>query len=258
MRGLASSRALYDTLADTYDQHFEVPHRRAYDELAWDAVTAVLPASPGIVVDAGTGVGRWARRLISLGHDVIGIEPAPRMADRAQELEASGRFRLVRAGVDDVELPTASVDAVMAIGSLQYTQRPEVAIRHLAEWLKPGGSLTVLADSYHALIVELLRAGRTEEAAERARTRRGVWQQGELSAELHLLDVASLVAAFEAADLEVVLTAGLLVGATALPAGALRGELERDFVGRLHVERELSRRAELADYGKQLLVIGRR
>ncbi|MEU8614719.1 hypothetical protein AB0C29_42705, partial [Actinoplanes sp. NPDC048791] len=57
------SRPLYDALADGYEEHFAVPHRRAYDDLAWEQTAALLPQPPARIVDAGCGVGRWARRL---------------------------------------------------------------------------------------------------------------------------------------------------------------------------------------------------
>ena len=57
------SAPLYDRLAPTYVEHFDVAHRRAYDQLAWEMCAAALPDPPAVVVDVGCGVGRWARRL---------------------------------------------------------------------------------------------------------------------------------------------------------------------------------------------------
>ena len=75
-----ASSALYDSLASRYEEHFAVPYRRAYDDLAWELVQPLLPRVPGRIVDIGCGIGRWAGRLLDLGHHVVGIEPAPRMA----------------------------------------------------------------------------------------------------------------------------------------------------------------------------------
>jgi SAM-dependent methyltransferase len=57
---------LYDALASTYDEHFAVPHQRAYDDLA-----PLLPDAAARIVNVGCGVGRWARRLVGLGHFVL-------------------------------------------------------------------------------------------------------------------------------------------------------------------------------------------
>ena len=70
-----SPNSLYDALAAGYDASYAVPgHRKAYDVLAWERVTAFLPAAPATVIDAGCGTGRWVEKFLDLGHRVVGIE----------------------------------------------------------------------------------------------------------------------------------------------------------------------------------------
>lgn len=255
----AESAPLYDALAADYDGHFAAPHRRAYDELAWEACSGLL--RPGdTVLDVGCGVGRWAQRLVAAGHDVIGIEPAPQMADRAAARLAGTTFTLVRAGVEDAVVPPVGppIDVVLAIGSLQYAADPVAAIGRCAAWVRPGGVVCVLVDSRQALVLELLAAGRADEAVERLTTRRGIWRVGALSAQMHLFDAAELAAAVAGAGLVVERMAGLLVGASAHGRSALRARLERDYPGALAEERRLAGQPALADLGKQLLVVARR
>ncbi len=258
---MRSSAPLYDSLAPAYEEHFAVPHRRAYDDLAWEICTAALPTPPAEVVDVGCGVGRWAERLRDAGYVVTGVEPAPGMAERAARRlgqRESDRFSLLRQRVEDVELRPGSVDAVVAMGSLQYTEDPLHQVARMAGWLRPGGVLAVLVDSLHALVLELVAAGRLDEALLRMSTRRGVWTLDGVDADLHLLDVATLRAACADAGLEVVRVAGLLVGATAHGRDGLRRRLESDYAGTLDVERRLAAEPGLADAGKQLLIVGRR
>lgn len=250
------SAPLFDALAAEYDEHFAVPHRAAYDQLAWERLEAVLPDRPGLIVDAGCGVGRWAGRLIATGHSVIGIEPAPAMAQAASERDLGDRFTLVEGRMEDVELE-ARADVVMAMGSLQYTRDPDAAVARLASWTRPGGTVLVLVDSLVALAIELLRAGKREEALERLRTRQGVWQTDGQSADLHLLDRARLESAFTAAGLSDVRAYGLLVGASIDGRDQLIQALEENPEARLTSERELMSLPHLADLGKQLLVEGR-
>jgi SAM-dependent methyltransferase len=256
---LRSSRALYDVLAPTYDQHYTVPHRRAYDDLAWEFCAASLPQPPAVVVDLGCGVGRWAQRLLSDGYTVVGIEPAPMMAEcaaaRLSPWDGSG-FTLLRAPVEEVELAPGSVDAVLAIGSLQYTDDPPETLRRVAQWLRPGGTLCVLVDSLHALALELLAAGRQSEAMERLVSRRGTWCVAGVEADLHLYDQAALRSAVVAAGVDVGQIAGLLVGASAYGRAELNRRLEVDYTGALAAERALAGVPEVADLGKQLLMIG--
>lgn len=254
---MRSSAPLYDALAATYEDHFTAPHRKAYDDLAWEACCEAIGTSAGLVVDVGCGVGRWSRRFLDQGHQVIGIEPASRMSERAACLEDE-KFTLLRDRVERVTLPAGSTDAIVAMGSFQYTADPAATIAHCATWLRPGGVLCVLVDSLFGLVVELVRADRGGEAMERLYTRRGVWRIDDQEADLHLLDAASLTDAFKQAGLEVISTSGLLVGASFLGRDDLVGALTADYDRQLGQERVMADFPELADLGKQLLVIGRR
>ena len=255
---MRSSAPLYDALAADYDAHFAVPHRRAYDELAWEICAAVVGTAPADVVDVGCGVGRWAARLVAAGHLVTGIEPAPAMAAAARRRLAGSGVTLVESRVEDAVLPAGSVDVVLAMGSLQYATDPGAAIARCAGWVRPGGAVCVLLDSRQALVLELLAAGRTDEALERLVTRRGVWQVGPHAADLHLLDAAELTGVVRAAGLDVERLAGLLVGASAHGRAGLLTRLERDYPAQLAIERRLAAEPALADLGKQLLVIARK
>jgi SAM-dependent methyltransferase len=258
---MRSSAPLYDLLAPSYEDHFAVPHRRAYDELAWEICRAALPDLPAVTVDVGCGIGRWAERLLDAGYSVTGIEPAPAMAEHAARRLAgrpAAQMTLIRSRVEEVELTPASADAILAMGSLQYTDDPARQIARLAEWLRPGGILAVLVDSLQALVLELIAAGREDEAMTRLATRRGRWSVDGVEADLHLLDSATLGRAYDEAGLDVLRVAGLLVGATAYGRDELRRRLDKDFRGTLAAERRLAAQPELADLGKQLLIVGRR
>lgn len=254
-----SSVPLYDALAGDYDEHFAVPHRRAYDELSWQAVVEQLPAprADRPVVDAGCGVGRWAQRLIELGHRVVGIEQAPRMSAGARARGLGERFELIESPMEDVELPAGSVAAVVAMGSLQYTPDPGAVLGAFARWVAPGGVVAVLVDGLEALVAELEAAGRAEEAAERRRTRRGLWTAEGHAADLHLFDAATLAATMRAAGLDQVEVRGVLCGWTELGRDALMEELSTAPDRAMAREAEWSRDPAMADRGKQLLGLGR-
>jgi len=254
---LSASIPLFDALAAEYDAHFDVPHRRAYDELAWELVQPLLPERRGLVLDAGCGVGRWASRLVALGYDVVGIEQAPAMAAAARA-RGLPRFRVLEQSIEEVVLGEGEVDVVLALGSLQYTRDPVAVIERFARWARPGGTVCVLVDSLVALVVELLQAGREEEALRRVECRLGQWVQGEHSADHHLLDRARLDEAFRHAGLIEVTCRGLLVGASIFGRQALAERLAADRDVQMSLERRLAQQPTLADLGKQLLVHGRR
>ncbi len=254
---MLSSQELYSALAPGYAEHFEAPHRLAYDTLAWERVRALLPAR-GPVVDAGCGVGRWVGRLTSLGYDVIGIEQAPGMIAELRRAALGPRFTLVESPMETAQLPDGSAGMVIAMGSLQYAPDPAAVIGRFARWVRPGGTVAVLVDSLVGLVIELLAAGKDGEAVQRLRTPVGTWTQGPHRAQMHLLDAGRLRAALTAAGLAEVEVSGLLTTAAPLGRAALAQRLAEDFDGQLDTERELARHPVLADIGKQLLGTGRR
>lgn len=256
------SASFYDALADDYDSHFAVPHRAAYDQLAWEVVSALLPEPPALVVDAGCGVGRWTERLLALGHRVVAVEQAPRMAAAARRrLGDAPGLTLVEGDLVTIEHPALTesmAHVVLAMGSIQYTADPGRAIERLASWARPGGAVAVLVDSLVALALELCASGRADEAEERLGTRRGVWVEQGVAAEMHLFDRVSLGDAFCAAGLSDVEVRGLLIGSSIFGRTEMASRLAADVTAVLAEERRLSAFPPIADAGKQLLAIGRR
>ncbi len=255
---MRSSIPLFDAIAADYDAHWDVIHRRAYDQLAWELVEPMLPPAPGCVIDAGCGNGRWAERIVGLGHRVVAVEQAPSMAATARARLRTRRFDLIEASMEEIDLTHVQADVTLALGSLQYTGDPERMIGRLAAWTRVGGSVVVLVDSLLALVLELLAADRADEALQRLTTRIGTWSQREQQADNHQLDRDRLVAAFARAGLTDIRPQGLLVGASSLGLARLLAKLDQGWERQLALERRLAQSPLLADLGKQLLVSGRR
>lgn len=257
--GWRDSLALYDCFAADYDVAFAAAnHRKAYDLLAWEQVAALLPRSPGIIVDAGCGTGRWIGRLLSLGHRVIGIEQSPNMIAALLEKGFGSGFELIAQGMEAAQIPPASADLVMAIGSVQYTRDPGEMIRRFAAWTKPGGHICVMMDSLVALVVELMRLGKVEEALTRLRSGRGVFALGDTQADLFLYDSRTLRSQFAAAGLVDLACRGLLVSSSAWGSAGCSKAMASDEAAFLALERELASHPQMADCGKHLFASGRR
>lgn len=253
------SIALYNAFAADYDATFAVPgHRKAYDRLAWERVSALLPPTPALIVDAGCGTGRWIGPLLALGYRVIGIEQAPDMARALHAKQHGPEFELIEADMEDAPIAAASADLVMAIGSVQYTRDPAAMIRRFATWAKPGGAVCVMVDSLVALVLELVRLGKSAEAMERLRSGRGVFSFGGQQADLFLYDSRTLQAQFADAGLGAIDCRGLLVTSSAWGSEGCSKAMASDESGFLDLERELSRSPAMADAGKHLFASGRR
>lgn len=252
---LVEATELYGRLAPTYHADFEVPHRKAYDQLAAEAVRSALPPA-AVVVDVGCGVGRWARWLVDDGHTVIGVEPSAGMAAACRAADLGARFSLQEVDVDRAEVAPGTADVVVAMGSIQYAPDPGASIARMASWLRPGGSLWVLVDSLGGLVQELSRRGDHRQALERARTARGRFGDGEVEVEHHLFDAATIGSALTSAGLVEVDVRGLLVGWSAQERAVAQAELVADWDAALERERRWSRVPGVADLGKQLLASG--
>ena len=257
---MKSSIPLYNQLAADYESHFQAPHRQAYDQLSWELVIAELDRTTKakVIVDAGCGVGRWASKLVKLGHSVIGIEQAPAMIAAAKQKNLGSSLEIVESSIEEARLPEASVDMVLAMGSLQYTVNPQEAIVKFARWLKPGGHICLLYDSLVAMVSELLNAGKTQEALERLYTRKGIWVQDEHSADLHLMHREQVENYCARAGLIEIRSHGLLINASTLGRNRLMEQLQKNPTSIMALERQLLQSEVLADTGKQILTLAKK
>jgi SAM-dependent methyltransferase len=101
----------------------------AADLLAF--VRANLPAPPARLLEIGAGEGDLAQALAAAGYEVLAIDPEPRGPD-------------VRAvALLDLDEPSGSFDAAVAVTSLHHVEPLEDSLARLAELLRPGAALVV-------------------------------------------------------------------------------------------------------------------
>ena len=114
-------------------------HRPDY---AQAAVSWALERAPGSrVIDLGAGTGKLTATLVSLGAEVIAVEPDPAMLSELRH--ALPTIRALPGSAEAVPLPDASVDAVLA-GNAMHWFDMNVAGREIARVLEPDGILAGL------------------------------------------------------------------------------------------------------------------
>jgi SAM-dependent methyltransferase len=117
-----------------------------------------LPAAPAAVADIGGGPGRYALWLASLGYQVEHRDLMPLHVEQLTA-DAAGMTGIRTAVGDgrDLDLPDASVDAVLLLGPLYHlTDRAERvrALRECARIVRPGGPVFAAAISRWAIRID--------------------------------------------------------------------------------------------------------
>jgi len=149
-------------------------HRPGYAGAAvrW-AVDPVRDRRPVRVADLGAGTGKLTATLVSLGAEVIAVEPDPRML--AELRRAMPAARSVPGSAEEIPLPDASLDAVLAGQSMHWFDLDR-ALPEIARVLEPGG---VLAGLWN---VDDDRVGWVAQLAEISKRKSGItltrWRDG--------------------------------------------------------------------------------
>jgi SAM-dependent methyltransferase len=127
-RTFHARRLSFGAVADVYDQV-----RPSYPEAAarW-----ILGDAPARVVDLGAGTGLLTRVLVGLGHEVIAVEPDPRM--RARCADRTPEAAVVAGSAEAIPLADGSVDGVIA-GQSYHWFAGAAGHAEIARVLRPGG-----------------------------------------------------------------------------------------------------------------------
>jgi len=96
-----------------------------------------------IILEAGSGAGRFTEVLISTGAFVYSFDYSAAVEANASNNEASDQLCLFQADIFRIPLKRATFDKVFCFGVLQHTPDPEAAFRSLATYVRPGGELAI-------------------------------------------------------------------------------------------------------------------
>jgi len=126
-------RAFWNLHARTWDD--ELARRERSDRIA--RLAPLLP-SGGRVVDLGCGTGSYARDLAAAGFDVVGVDFAAAMLERART-DTEAEF--VEADLDR-ELPfgDATFDGALCVYALQCVHDPHLFLAEAGRIVRPGGA----------------------------------------------------------------------------------------------------------------------
>ena len=135
----------YARWSETYDNE-DNPLIELEQPVVWSIFDRL---TPGAALDAACGTGRHARRLVQLGHDVVGVDSSPEMLALAKSALRNGVFR--EGDLYSLPLESASVDLVVCALALEHVADLSGAITELSRVLRSGGRM-VLSDLHPAAV----------------------------------------------------------------------------------------------------------
>jgi ubiquinone/menaquinone biosynthesis C-methylase UbiE len=139
------ARAGYARWSQTYDNPGN-PLISVEQPVVWALLAAL---APGDALDAACGTGRHARRLVDLGHRVVGVDVSPEMLDRARPSVPEAEFH--EGDVVALPLDAASVDVAVCALALEHVADLDAAMAELGRVVRPGGRV-VLSDLHPSAI----------------------------------------------------------------------------------------------------------
>ncbi|MCX4546156.1 class I SAM-dependent methyltransferase [Streptomyces sp. NBC_01565] len=137
----------WDAAAAAFDDEPDHGLRQGHTRAAWARLMrSWLPLGPSDVLDVGCGTGSLSLLLAEAGHQVTGVDLAPRMVEQAKaKLAAAGYTGRFLVG-DAADPPTGQerYDAVLSRHLLWTLPDPEAALRAWVARLGPGGRLVLV------------------------------------------------------------------------------------------------------------------
>jgi len=97
-----------------------------------------IPA--GKVVDLGCGDGYGSLKLARAGFQVIGLDLSQEMiTEAAEKTKNQDNLSFIQGDLTALPFETEEVDSIMAINSIEWTERPIDALKEIKRILKPCG-----------------------------------------------------------------------------------------------------------------------
>ena len=131
---IGRSGYLEEGFANVYDHYRPSPPREVLDALTFVAGVD----RPLLVVDLGCGTGLATRAWAERADEVVGVEPNPRMIERARAVTEEPNARYVEAYGAETGLPDGGADLVTSFQSFHWME-PQPVLAEATRILRVGG-----------------------------------------------------------------------------------------------------------------------
>lgn len=115
--------------------HTQDSRRRFLDETGWSR----MDLNGHLVLDAGSGAGRFAEIAADLGARVVALDMSSAVEAAKKTLERYPNAEVVQASLLDPPFRPGTFDDAYCIGVVQHTPNPRAAIRTVLGMVRPGG-----------------------------------------------------------------------------------------------------------------------
>ncbi|QFT89314.1 Ubiquinone biosynthesis O-methyltransferase [Bacillus sp. THAF10] len=100
-------------------------------------------ATGSVVLDAGCGDGFGSLLLAENGYIVTGMDIAENMIERAKRKRVHQNIHFQKGDLTNLALEKESFDAIMAINSIEWVEKPLEVLQEFHNVLKPAGKLFI-------------------------------------------------------------------------------------------------------------------
>jgi ubiquinone/menaquinone biosynthesis C-methylase UbiE len=135
----------FDGAAAAYDEWYESPLGAFADRVERRAVFDLLAPQTGeLILDVGSGTGRYALELLGRRARAVGVEPSAGMLAVAQERRspAGGPF-YVRAAGEALPFHPGTFDGVIIVTTLEFAADPDALLLEAVRVTRSGGRVVV-------------------------------------------------------------------------------------------------------------------
>ena len=133
-------RSHYDSVADTYDHHYDKPRGRNYHNHISDYLIRALPEK-GDLLDIGCGTGLFVEKYLRQGGTAVGLDISRKMTARARHRCAGCEF--AEGNGEALPFRNNSFDAVSSLLVFSYVRDPETMLSESYRVLRPGGAIAI-------------------------------------------------------------------------------------------------------------------
>lgn len=133
-------RMHYDTVADTYDRHYDHHRGKKYHTHLSNHLMKALPEG-GNLLDIGCGTGLFVEKYIQRGGQGTGLDLSGKMVAKARRRCPDCEF-IVGTG-EKLPFEDCSFNAVSSVLVFSYVRNPAAMLSEVYRILEPGGSVAL-------------------------------------------------------------------------------------------------------------------